>query len=63
MDTACVYLALADLPGIHTTGTLAAPTPAEFLPIKISIVETKKTGGKKKSGTNTNIGVNGEQTK
>lgn len=46
MDTACVYLALADLPGIHTTGTLAAPTPAEFLPIKISIVETEKTGGK-----------------
>lgn len=42
MDMAYVCLALAALPGIHTTVTLPMPTPAEFLLMKISIMETEE---------------------
>lgn len=44
MDTAYVCLALAGLLGIHTMVTLAVPRAAEFLLIKISIMETEKRG-------------------
>lgn len=38
MDMACVCLALAWLPGTHTT--VAVQRPAEFLLVKISIMKT-----------------------
>lgn len=44
MAAAFACLALADLPGIHTTETPAVPTPAEFLLVKISIMETERRG-------------------
>lgn len=42
MDIAYVCLGLAGLLGIHTMVTLAVPRPAEFLLIKISIMEKEK---------------------
>lgn len=45
MDVAYACLALADLPGTHTTETPAVPTPAEFLLVKISMVETERRRG------------------
>ncbi len=47
MDMAYVCLALASLPGTHTT--VAVQRPAEFLLMKISIMETERRGEEKRT--------------